>query len=152
MHFLLRGGRILNPKTNTDKIADIRIMDGIIAEIGDNLPANDADVLDITGKIAAPGLVDLHVHFRDPGQTHKEEIATGSKAAAHGGVTTVVSMPNTLPTTDTPELVHYQITRGEEEGMVHLLPAACITVGQKSEELTDFEALCKAGACGFSGH
>lgn len=103
MGILIRGGRIVDAATDTDKTGDIYLEDGIIAEIGQKLKKKDGDrVIDAKGKLVMPGIIDLHVHFRDPGQTHKEDIKSGAAAAARGGVTTVVAMPNTTPTIDNP--------------------------------------------------
>ena len=104
MGILIRGGRIVDAATDTDKTGDIYLEDGIITEIGQKLKKKDGDrVIDAKGKLVMPGIIDLHVHFRDPGQTHKEDIMSGAAAAAHGGVTTVVAMPNTTPTIDNPD-------------------------------------------------
>ena len=106
MGILIRGGRIVDAATDTDKTGDIYLEDGIITEIGQKLKKKDGDrVIDAKGKLVMPGIIDLHVHFRDPGQTHKEDIMSGAAAAAHGGVTTVVAMPNTTPTIDNPDRV-----------------------------------------------
>ena len=107
MGILIRGGRIVDAATDTDKTGDIYLEDWIITEIGQKLKKKDGDrVIDAKGKLVMPGIIDLHVHFRDPGQTHKEDIMSGAAAAAHGGVTTVVAMPNTTPTIDNPDRVN----------------------------------------------
>ena len=95
---LIKHGRIIDPKTQFDAVSDILIEDNKIIKIGENLSAEDATIIDATDKVIAPGLIDVHVHFREPGQTHKEDIHTGSLAAARGGFTTVVMMANTNPT------------------------------------------------------
>jgi dihydroorotase len=97
MRLVIKNGRVINPATKFDEIADVLIEDGKIKEIGANLDAGDASVYDAAGKIVTPGLIDLHVHFREPGQEAKEDFESGSKAAAAGGFTTVCTMPNTKP-------------------------------------------------------
>ena len=144
---ILKNGRIIDPKRGVDEIGDIYIENGKIAA-----PVPDcagAEVIDCAGLVIAPGFVDLHVHFRDPGQTHKEDLATGSAAAAAGGVTAVLCMPNTKPVTDTAErLLELSARCGEMP--VRILPYAAVTVGQKGEELTDFDALKKADVVALS--
>lgn len=149
---LIRGARVVDPSQKLDARRDLYLLGGKVAAIGENLsgtaPAGTPE-LDADGLTAAPGLVDMHVHFRDPGQTHKEDILTGSKAAAAGGVTSVACMPNTRPAVDTPETVRY-ILRRAEEALCRVYPVACITVGQQGEQLTDFAALKAAGAVAVS--
>lgn len=150
---LLRGGRVIDPSQNMDKTADVLIRDGKIAGIYEACTGpQDADtqVEECGGKWIMPGLIDVHVHFRDPGQTHKEDIFSGCEAAAAGGFTTVCCMPNTKPLVDEAETVRYIIDRAAEACGVRVLPSACITVGQQGTEVTDMESLKKAGACGFS--
>lgn len=154
---LIKNGTILSPGTNQQYQGDIRIKDGIIAQIGicshekeDPLAADDGEeVLDAKDCIIAPGLVDVHVHFRDPGQTWKEDLHTGVKAAAAGGFTTVVCMANTRPVVDNTEVLEDLIKRALAEP-IRVRFAAAITKDLKGQELTDFDALSKAGACGFT--
>lgn len=131
------------------KISDILSEDGFIAAVGPDLEAESAMVIDGSGLCAAPGLVDMHVHLRDPGQTQKEDIVSGCLAAAAGGFTTVAAMPNTDPVCDTPEGVRYVLGKARPTG-VHVLPIAAVTKGQRGKELCDFEALKDAGAAAFS--
>ena len=131
---------------------DIRVSpeSGAITETGRGLaPVSGESSIDAGGLTCFPGLVDLHVHFRDPGLTYKEDIYTGCAAASVGGFTSVAAMPNTKPVTDTPELVKYALERSSRAGC-RLLPLAAVTKGQKSGELVDFDALHAAGAAGFS--
>lgn len=109
MGILIRGGRVVDAAAQIDKIADVYLDDGVIQKVGEKLEAKDKDdkIIDAKGLVVMPGLVDLHVHFRDPGQTEKEDIETGSHAAARGGVTTVVAMPNTTPVIDSPDRANY---------------------------------------------
>lgn len=140
--------RIINPATNTDKIADIIIENDSIKEIGETLQYSGEEI-DGTGLVCCPGLIDVHVHFRDPGFTHKEDIFTGAKAAAAGGFTTVILMGNTNPTADNVETLEYVINKGKETP-INIYTVANVTKGMKGEELTDFKTLKSAGAVGLS--
>ncbi|GFH41797.1 dihydroorotase [Lactococcus hodotermopsidis] len=146
---LIKNGRVIDPKTKFDEIADVLIDGKKIVKIGRNLSAEKADVIDATDKIVAPGLIDCHVHFREPGQTHKEDIHTGSLAAARGGFTTVVMMANTNPTVSTVETLREVLAAGAHE-KIHVKSVATITNSFDGRTLTDFEALLQAGAAGFS--
>ncbi len=146
---LIKNGFFINPATNTSELADIRVKDGLILEIGLLDPLNQEEVLDISGLTIAPGLIDTHIHFRDPGFTHKEDLHTGSLCAAKGGFTSVVCMANTKPVVDSVETLEDILTRAKEE-KIRIYQAAAVTKGFKGEEMTDFEALAKAGACGFT--
>lgn len=147
MGILIRGGRIVDAATDTDKKSDIYLEDGVITEIGEKLAPKDKNdrVINAKGCLVLPGLIDLHVHFRDPGQTHKEDIETGSKAAARGGVTTVVAMPNTTPVIDSPDRVKYVHNKAAQVSGIHVLQSGAITTGEKGEELSDIEGMVKAG-------
>ena len=144
MRLLIRGGRVIDPANRMDDRLDICIENGKIVQLGKNLAVPGAQVLDALGLTAAPGLVDLHVHLREPGFEAKETIATGCAAAARGGVTTLIAMPNTRPVTDCPEIVRLVRDRAAPAG-VNVLPAGAVTVGQKGQALTDFAALKEAG-------
>ena len=144
---LIRNGRVLDPYTNINAQMDILIGDdGVIRELGSRLdaPAGCA-VYDAAGLTVSPGFVDGHVHFRDPGQTEKEDVLTGAAAAAAGGYATVICMANTLPTCDTPEIIRY-VTDKAKDCPVEVLQAGAVTKGLKGQELTDFAALQAAGA------
>lgn len=133
-----------------DEICDILIRDGIIAEIGREIMADSAcRMIDGTGLAALPGLFDMHVHFRDPGQTHKEDVTTGAAAALAGGVTGVLCMPNTKPPMDNPEQVREFLARAKQTG-VEVHQTGCLTVGLKGEELADYQALKEAGVTALS--
>ena len=142
--------RILDPVTRTDCIGDVLIKRDAIFDVG---PALDITgcvrVIDGTDLVLSPGLVDTHVHFRDPGLTYKEDIFTGADAAKQGGFTTVVMMANTKPTISTPELLEANLERGRQTG-IHVLQAASVTRDLAGKELTDMPALAKAGAAGFT--
>ena len=144
MRLLIRGGRVIDPANSMDEQLDICIEDGKIAQIGKDLAASGAQVLDADRLTVAPGLVDLHVHLREPGFEDKETVATGCAAAAKGGVTTLVAMPNTRPAADCPETVKLVREKAALTG-VNVLPAGAVTVGQKGQVLTDFTALKGAG-------
>ena len=148
MDLLIKNAHVLSPADGIDGDADILISGGKIAAIGEGLTA-DAEVIDAHGLTAIPGLVDMHVHLRDPGQTAKEDILTGCNAAAAGGVTSLLCMPNTNPTVDNPETVQYILDKAKD-AKAKVYVAASITKGLKSEEPTDLEALRAAGAVGLS--
>ncbi len=150
MSILIKGGRVVDPKNNTDKILDVLVKDGRIAKVAADIDEKADRVIDAGGKVVAPGLIDLHVHFREPGYEYKEDIETGSRAAARGGVTTVVCMPNTDPPIDNPALVKYVLDRGREVGLTNVLTVGCVTKGQQSKELSEMGELKNAGAIGVS--
>lgn len=146
----IQNGRIIDPVQKLDITSNLLIEDGTIASIGDNIaPSNMEQVIDATGMVVAPGLVDVHVHFRDPGFTYKEDIQTGAAAAAKGGFTTVVMMANTKPAIDSTETLQYVLEEGKKTP-IRVLSAACVSVGMKGKELVDMEALASAGAVGFT--
>jgi len=148
---LIKGGRVIDPANNIDTVADILIDDsGRIKSVGtaDESASYDT-VIDATGKIVAPGFVDVHVHFRDPGLTYKEDIITGAAAAAAGGYTTVICMANTKPPVDSVETITELIER-ERKLPIHVLQTANVTMGMGGKELTDMDALLAAGAVGFT--
>ncbi|MBD2870102.1 dihydroorotase [Paenibacillus arenilitoris] len=131
----------------------IRVENGVIEQIVDGALAPDtggAEVIDAGGKLVSAGFIDMHVHLRDPGFEHKEDIATGTRSAAKGGFTTIACMPNTRPVTDTPDTVRYILNKAEQVGIVKVLPYAAITKNELGRELTDFAALKEAGAIGFT--
>lgn len=150
---LIKNGRIVDPVRQFDDIADILIEGKNIVKVGKNLEFDDNDsnlrVIDASGLVAAPGLVDAHVHFRDPGFTYKEDIETGAKAAAKGGFTMVVCMANTKPAVDNLETLKYIQDKAAKTG-IHILQASTITKGLQGKELVDMDAMANAGACGFT--
>ena len=146
---ILKNGFLINPRTNTSEPADIRISNGIIEEIGTDLSGEQEEILDIAGLTIAPGLIDTHVHFRDPGFTYKETLHTGSLSAAKGGFTSVICMANTSPAVDSVETLTDILTRAKEED-IHIYQAAAVSEGLKGQNLNDLEALAQAGACGFT--
>ena len=152
---LLTGGRVIDPANQFDSIADVLILNGKISAVGKNLSAPaDVEIFDASGKIICPGLIDLHVHFREPGQTAKENIATGTAAAARGGFTSVVCMPNTAPAIDSASTVALIRERAEREGIVNVFVSGAITKGIAGEELAPIGGLKKAGVVAITddGH
>ena len=146
----IRGGRVINPAAGTDEKTDIYISQGKIAGIG-TCPAGGTvtEVIHAGGLTIGPGLVDIHVHFRDPGLTYKEDLISGSAAAAAGGFTTVVCMANTKPVVDSPEILE-DILKRAEDLPVHVYQVSAVSKGFQGKELVDFDEMCRAGACGFS--
>ena len=146
---LIKNGRVMDPTSGLDQVCDILVKDTKIVEIAPEIKADGAQVLDATGLVVAPGLVDIHVHFREPGQTHKEDIHTGALAAAAGGFTTVVMMANTSPTiSDVATLKEVLASAAKEK--INIKTVATLTKNFNGKDLTDFEALLEAGAVGFS--
>ena len=151
MNILIKDGNVFHNNQITQQ--DILVSDGRIRAIGRDLDALGEKVdrtINAAGKLVAPGLVDVHVHYREPGQTYKETIKTGSQAAAHGGFTTVCAMPNVAPAPDTPEKLRNMEKLNAQDGVVHIYQYATITKNRTSEEPVDYQALKDAGAIGFS--
>ena len=173
MQILIRGGRLLDPLSETDRVCDVLIEDGIVTKIGEDLkfPApkkkrrarkvnervstdetinDESIIIDATGLWVMPGLVDLHVHLRDPGQTYKEDIGTGSDAAAAGGFTTILAMPNTRPAVDTKDKINYVRFKAAALSSIHVMQIGAVTKGQKGEELSDIAGMVDAGSPAIS--
>ena len=142
---ILRNGRIIDPANRRDETADLAVIDGRIAGVAEIPPNSGAEEIDCTGLIVAPGLIDLHVHLREPGQSAKENIATGTKAAAAGGFTSVVCMPNTSPAIDSASVVAWVKDKAEVEACVNVFPTGAITKGLAGEELAPIGSMAKAG-------
>lgn len=147
---LYKNARIIDPQSGYDKLGQLLTIGNKIADFGENISANDAEVVDCGGHVLAPGLIDIQVHFRDPGQSHKEDVTSGSKSAVVGGITAVVCQPNTSPTIDNVETLNYLTAKAKEAAYCNILTYACITKNMKGEELTDMKALRDAGAVGFT--
>jgi dihydroorotase len=142
---LIKGGRTLDPATGLDVVRDLYIENGLVAPVPASL-SPQVRVIDAAGMLVAPGFIDLHVHLREPGGDEAETIETGSRAAARGGFTTIVAMPNTRPPYDTPERVAFVKRRGDEVGLVRVLPSGAITQERKGKVVNDLRALREAGA------
>ncbi|MEY8513964.1 dihydroorotase [Lactococcus taiwanensis] len=149
MALLIKNGRLIDPKSKRDEVVDVLIESNKISKIGSNLTVGNAEIIDATGLVVAPGLIDVHVHFREPGQTHKETIHSGAKAAAAGGFTTVVMMANTKPILSTPKVLTETLEIADQED-IKIEAVGSITQDFDGEHLTDFDALREAGAVGFS--
>lgn len=154
MKLLIKGGRVINPATKLDEVTDILLENGIVKEIKNDIKADDAEVYDAAGKVVTPGLVDLHVHFREPGQEAKEDFLSGSMAAAAGGFTTVCTMPNTKPVVDSAALVRSLEKRAEDVAKVNVKIIGAVTKNQEGKELAELGDMIEAGAVAFSddGH
>lgn len=175
---LIKNGRLIDAASETDCIADILIKNGKVEKIQKKVSAekignaensentenllrvtcensngyvdSNVTVIDAEGRFVMPGLIDLHVHFRDPGFTYKETIHTGALAAAHGGVTTVCPMPNTKPVIDNPEIVKETVDRSKKEACINVLPVGAVTIGQMGKEVTDIKGMADNGICAIS--
>ncbi len=143
--------RIIDPESGYDKLGSLLTIGDKISDFGENItkPA-DAEIIDCQGLVLSPGLIDIQVHFRDPGQLHKEDVASGSQSAVVGGITTVVCQPNTSPTIDSVEILNNLHAKAKEAAYCNVRTYACITKGMKGEELTNMKALQEAGAVGFT--
>ncbi len=152
MRILIKGGRVIDPENNIDKVMDVFIDKGVISEIGDDLGLEgiDMEVIDATGKIVSPGLVDMHCHLRDPGQEYKEDIETGTRSAVMGGITSIACMPNTKPVADNETVISYIINKAKEVGYVNVYPIGAVSKGLKGEELAEIGEMKFAGAVAIS--
>jgi dihydroorotase len=148
---LLKGGHVIDPSSGVDEVTDVLLMDGTVATLGRGLVGPDgARVRDVSGHIVCPGLIDLHVHLREPGGEHKETIASGSRAAAAGGFTAVCAMPNTDPPVDDPAAVGFVRAEGLRSGAARVYPVGAISVGQRGERLAQIGEMVEAGAVGVT--
>lgn len=154
MKLLLKSGRVVNPATNFNDMVDILIEDEKIVKIGADLQSDDAEIFDATGLIIAPGLIDMHVHLREPGQEAKEDIGSGTRAAAAGGITTVACMPNTSPVIDNSVLVQGIAQRAQQDGVVKVKVVGALSKGQEGKELAEIGDMLEAGAVAITddGH
>jgi dihydroorotase len=151
MRLLLKGGRVVDPATDTDGELDVLIEHGRIARVGRDLPVEDAEVVPIrAGWIVAPGLIDIHVHLREPGQEHKETIATGAAAAVAGGFTGVACMPNTEPVNDHAGITQFILKKAAEAGLARVYPIGAVSVGSRGEQLAELGEQKAAGCVAFS--
>lgn len=148
---LIVGGRVIDPATGYDRVADVAIADGIVAAVGERLSRTHAQkIIDAEGCIVTPGLIDPHVHLREPGMEEAETIRSGSLAAAAGGFTSVVCMPNTTPAIDDDAMVEFVYTTAEREGACRVFPVGAVSKARRGEELAEIGLMCRSGAVGFS--
>src|SRR5689334_17039775 len=150
MPIVIRNGRVIDPASQTDRIADVLIVDGRIAGVAPSLSSPNAQVFDASGMIVAPGFIDMHVHLREPGFGHAEGIESGSRAAAAGGFTSVCCMPNTKPVNDSATVTSYIVERARRNAIVNVFPIGAITKGSAGEELSAIGAMKSAGAVAIS--
>lgn len=151
MKLLIKNGWLLDPATKTDQSLDILIENGKIKEISSSIKkVLSMDVIDAKGMVITPGFIDMHVHLREPGQENKETIESGSKAAAHGGFTSIVCMPNTKPVNDNRSVTEYIIARAKDVGLVNIFPVAAISMNLEGKSITEMADLVEGGAKGFS--
>lgn len=147
---LIRGGRVMDPASQHDGVADVLITDGLISAVGPGLDATGAEVLDAGGAVVAPGFIDMHVHLREPGFEHSETIETGSRAAVAGGFTSVCAMPNTNPVNDSATVTSYIVDRARQFAQCNVFPIGAITRGSAGEELAAIGAMKAAGIVAVS--
>jgi dihydroorotase len=147
---LIKNGRVIDPASGHDSVADVWIEDGLIKGVGANLSAAGAEVFDATGLIVTPGFIDMHVHLREPGFEHSETIESGARAAAAGGFTSICPMPNTAPVNDSPTVTTYIIERARRHAVVNVFPIGAITRGSQGEELAAIGSMRQAGAVAIS--
>lgn len=145
MKLLIKNGQVINPATQTQEVCDVLVLDGKVAKIGTNLKEEVERVIDASGCYVMPGFIDMHVHLRDPGQEEKETIETGCAAAAHGGYTTILAMPNTKPVVDNADVVKYVYNKAKNVGVINVLQAGAVTKGQEGKELADIRGMYEAG-------
>src|SRR4051794_21412764 len=150
MPIVIKNGRVIDPASRTDRVADVLIVDGRIAGVAPNLSAPQAEVFDAGGMIVAPGFVDIHVHLREPGFEHAETIESGSRAAAAGGFTSICCMPNTKPVNDSAMVTSYIVEQARKQAVVNVFPIGAITKGSAGEELAAIGAMKAAGAVAIS--
>lgn len=150
MKLLIKGGRLLDPANGIDDQLDLLVEDGIVAAIGTDLDASDAQILDAKNRLVVPGLIDIHVHLREPGYEYKEDISSGVRAAVAGGFTAVACMPNTAPVNDNKAVTHYIRQRAAEAGLANVFPVGTITKGLKGESLSEMGELLEAGCVAVS--
>jgi len=150
MKILIKSGRVIDPANKIDAIQDVLVENGFITTVAESINADAEEIIDASGLLVTPGLIDIHTHLRDPGQEYKEDIVSGTCAAAAGGVTSLACMPNTTPVNDSLAITKYIIAKAKEEGRANVFPIACISKGMKGEILAEMGELKEAGCVGFS--
>lgn len=150
MTILIKNGQVINPATKTDEVLNVLIENGKVTKMEKGLKAKADREIDAKGCYVMPGFIDMHVHLRDPGQEQKETIETGCQAAAHGGYTTILAMPNTKPVVDNADIVNYVKNKAHTVGVVNVLQVGAVTKGQRGEELADIEKMVEAGSPAIS--
>ena len=151
MNLLIKNGRVIDPSQGFDDVADVLVEAGVVKEIGKGLKAPaGVETVDAAGKYVVPGLVDMHVHLRDPGLEYKEDIVSGTKAAAAGGFTSIACMPNTKPVIDNKAVASYIINKARSEGFCNVFPVGCITYGMGGERMAEMGELKEAGCVAVS--
>ncbi len=150
MKLLIKGGRIIDPESGFDRVADLLIEDGRVAQVGSSLSESGVEIFDAAGLIVAPGFIDLHVHLREPGEEYKETVASGAEAAVAGGFTSICAMPNTKPVNDNASVTRYIIDKAREARLANVYPVGAITRGSMGEELAEIAEMKEAGAIAIS--
>jgi dihydroorotase len=151
MNLLIKGGRVIDPSQSIDEVCDLLVENGLVKKIGKGLALpSEGETIDATGKYVVPGLIDMHVHLRDPGQEYKEDIVSGTKAAVAGGFTSICCMPNTKPTIDNKAIVSYIINKAKTEGFCNVFPVGSITYGLSGERMSEMGELKEAGCVAVS--
>ena len=145
MKLLIKNGRVIDPATKTDAVSDVLVEDGKIVKVDKSIQEKADKTIDAKGCFVMPGFIDLHVHLRDPGFEHKETVATGAKAAARGGFTTILAMPNTKPAADNVDVVNYVHQKAKNLAPVNVLQIGAVTKGQNGKELSDIHGMVEAG-------
>src|ERR671912_2741178 len=155
MKLILKGGRVVDPANGVDGMFDVLIANGVVGGIGKDLPVDGAEIYQVpAGAIVAPGLIDIHVHLREPGQEHKETVATGTRSAVAGGFTAVACMPNTDPVNDHAGITQFILKKAAEAGLARVYPIGAVSIGSQGEQLAELGEQKAAGCVGFSddGH
>ena len=147
---LIKNGRVINPATGTDDVLDVLVCEGKVTGIGKDLEQPECDTIDASGCFVMPGFIDLHVHLRTPGQEYKEDVKTGTAAAAKGGFTTIVAMPNTRPVIDSIEMVDEINSIIKRDALINVLQVGAVTKGMGGRELSDIEGMIDHGICAIS--
>ena len=145
MTILIKGGKVINPATGMEEVADVLVENGVVSKIAKGIKEKAEKQINAKGCFVMPGFIDMHVHLRDPGFEQKEDIESGSRAAAHGGYTTILAMPNTKPVVDNPDVVNYVHNKAKTVGLVNVMQVGAVTKGQMGKELADIEGMAKAG-------